>query len=215
MTLPTWFLSITALLTAVAHIRADYRGAAVQTYIFKPLTTGLILLVALLAPEPVSSSYQFLIVAGLLFSLAGDVFLMLPQDRFLAGLVSFLIAHLFYIAAFASEAGFLPAPLAALPLVLYGLLITGILWPHLGKMKGPATIYMLVILVMAWQAAGRWLEIGSTSALLAMVGALLFVVSDSTLALNRFRRPFPSAQAIVLGTYYAAQWLIAVSVGNL
>jgi uncharacterized membrane protein YhhN len=161
---------------------------------------------------PDFSSYKVAIVAGLLFSLAGDVFLMLPSDRFIAGLVSFLVAHLFYIAAFTSGTGF-GLSWRALPCALYGLLIFSILAPHLGKMKLPVAVYMVVILVMAWQAWERWGQTGQSTALLAFLGAVLFVVSDSALAVNRFRGQYASAQALILSTYFAAQWLIARSVG--
>jgi uncharacterized membrane protein YhhN len=62
-----------------------------------------------------------------------------------------------------------------------------ILAPHLGKMKLPVIVYMVVILVMAWQAWERWRQTGQSGALLAFLGAGLFVISDSALAINRFR----------------------------
>jgi len=71
---------------------------------------------------------------------------------------------------------------------------------------------MIVILVMLWRAWERFQAVGLTSALLAAVGAALFVFSDSLLAWNRFRGPFRSAEAVKLGAYFAAQWLIACSV---
>jgi uncharacterized membrane protein YhhN len=149
---------------------------------------------------------------GLLFSLAGDVFLMLPSDQFAAGLVSFLVAHLFYTAAFTSGTGF-GFSWRALPCALYGLAIFSILAPHLGEMKLPVVVYVVVILVMAWQAWERWPQTGQSAALLAFLGAVLFVVSDSALAVNRFRGQYQSAQALILSTYFAAQWLMARSVG--
>jgi iron(III) transport system permease protein len=99
--MPLIAISLVAVaISAFIHIRAEYRGPRRNVYIFKPLTTSLIILTALLLPDAVPAPYKWLIIAGLLFSLGGDVFLMLPQDRFVFGLVSFLIAHLFYIAAF-------------------------------------------------------------------------------------------------------------------
>jgi uncharacterized membrane protein YhhN len=93
-------MSLLVLLSASLHIRAEYSGPRWQVYVFKPLTTTLIIILALMATEPVSPFYQAMIVIGLVFSLGGDIFLMLPSDRFIGGLVSFLIAHLFYIVAF-------------------------------------------------------------------------------------------------------------------
>src|SRR5512143_3607936 len=73
-------------------------------YLFKPLTTILILAIALLPGTFITDPYARLIGLGLLFSLAGDIWLVLPADRFLYGLVSFLLAHLCYIAAFVTAA---------------------------------------------------------------------------------------------------------------
>ena len=73
-------------------------------------------------------------------------------------------------------------------------------------------ILTTAIAVMAWQAGARWLELEQPGALLASLGATLFAFSDGALAWNRFRRPFRPAQAIVLGTYFSAQWLIAAVV---
>jgi uncharacterized membrane protein YhhN len=64
---------------------------------------------------------------------------------------------------------------------------------------------------MTWQALNRWASAGDAGSASALAGALLFVASDSALAWNRFRAEFKSAQAVVLGTYFAAQLLIALS----
>jgi uncharacterized membrane protein YhhN len=205
-------LTLLAILSASLHIRAEYRGPQYHVYLFKPLTMVFILLMAAQAGWPGPPRYKVAIIAGLLFSLAGDVFLMLPSDRFVAGLVSFLIAHLFYIAAFTSGTGF-GFSWRLLPCAIYGILIFSILAPHLGGMKLPVLVYMVVILVMAWQAWERWSQTGQSAALLAFLGAVLFVISDSALAVNRFRGGYKGAQALILSTYFAAQWLIARSVG--
>jgi alkenylglycerophosphocholine hydrolase len=65
--------------------------------------------------------------------------------------------------------------------------------------------------LMALQASGRWLAVGGWGSAAAGAGALLFVASDSALAWNRFRGEFRGAQIFILGTYFAAQWLIALS----
>jgi uncharacterized membrane protein YhhN len=194
-------------------IRAEYLGPRLQVYIFKPLTTILILVIAVLVGKSSSSIYKYLIFAGLVFSLAGDVFLMLPSDQFIAGLVSFLIAQLLYIAAFTTGKGFSFNWLSAIPFLVYGVVIYVVLSPHLGSMRLPVIVYMLAILAMAWQGWERWSTLSEKGALLGFAGAALFVISDSVLALNRFRGEFASARALTLTTYYAAQWLIALSIG--
>ena len=114
-------LVLLVILTATVHIWSEYRGPRLRAYIFKPLTMVFILLIAIFG-QATLPLYRYMIIAGLVFSLAGDVFLMLPSDRFVAGLVAFLIAHLFYIVAFMSEISLLIWwPL--IPLVTYGIVI--------------------------------------------------------------------------------------------
>jgi uncharacterized membrane protein YhhN len=206
-------LTLLALISATLHIHAESVGAMRRVYLFKPLTMIWIILIALMEKSPVSAFYKYMIVAGLVCSLLGDIFLMLPSDRFVPGLLSFLVAHLFYIAAFASGGVHLPTALwYAIPFLLYGSVMLRALFPHLGRMELPVLVYMLVILVMAWLALSRWAGTGQAGSALAFFGALLFTVSDSTLAVNRFKGRIDHAQFYILSTYFTAQWLIALSV---
>jgi uncharacterized membrane protein YhhN len=100
-----------------------------------------------------------------------------------------------------------------IPLLIYGLVMGVLLLPAVKpKLRLPVALYLLIILIMAWRAVERWAQMGDANSTFALAGALFFVVSDSVLALDRFRRPFPSARAIVLSTYFLAQWLIALSI---
>jgi len=205
-------LSVLVFGSALLHIRAEYKGPRVHVYVFKPLTMVFIILLALQGARPDASPYKYAIIAGLGFSLVGDIFLMLPLKRVIAGLASFLVAHLCYIVAFSanirlSVSGFLLAFF-----LLYVIIMFAVLFPHLGKMKLPVLVYELVIVMMAWRAVERWVQIGDTGALLALAGAILFVISDSAWATNQFVRRYKSAQALILGSYFCAQWLIALSV---
>lgn len=209
---PALLLSVPIAVSAVLTIVAEQRGARRRVYLFKPLTTVLAFVLAATAREPVSGGYQALMCAGLLFSLAGDVFLMLPRDRFVAGLASFLVAHGFYVAAFAPWPPLVRAPAALLVLAIVGAGLLRALWTHLGRLRLPVAVYAAALLGMAWQAAERWTALGTTAALLAAAGAALFVVSDAVLAWQRFRQRYRYGQVAVLATYFAAQWLIAMSV---
>lgn len=201
-------LSLLALASALLTILAEYRGPRLHVYVFKPLTVALIILVALQTKHETAQQYKSLIIAGLLCSLAGDVFLMLPRDRFVAGLVSFLVAHLFYIAAFAAGVRAWSVWWAA-ALLVYGASMLWLLWRGFGKLKAAVVVYVAAILLMAWAALSRRPDAGGGA--WAAAGALLFVASDSALAWDRFGRRFKVAQALILSTYFAAQWLIAVS----
>ena len=178
----------------------------------KPLTTGLIIAVAAVAPIPVPAAYKTLVLAGLVFSLLGDIALMFPEKRFTAGLVAFLAAQVLYILAFRPRPGNPPSAATFLPFVLFGLLMFFLLAPKLGPMKVPVFVYIAAITAMAGFAAARYVDLGGTRTLLAFVGAVLFLVSDSVLAYDRFARKVPAARLLVLGTYFPAQLLIALSV---
>src|SRR5829696_1024527 len=98
-------LSILAFFSAVLAVLSAYQKRRLTHYLFKPLTVVLIILIALQAKHSTTPFYRQAIIAGLIFSLAGDIFLMLPRDRFIPGLVSFLFVHVFYVAAFTYESG--------------------------------------------------------------------------------------------------------------
>jgi uncharacterized membrane protein YhhN len=201
---------VSAALTLAGHYLHPPRPLLIL--LFKPLTTILILVVALLPGTLQSSAYARLIAAGLIFSLVGDVLLVLP-DRFLHGLGAFLLAQVAYILAFRGGAQAQGFAVVALVLAAVAGGMLWYLWPTLGAhLKAPVTVYVVIIALMAALAVGRWLAQPSTSALLAAAGALLFMGSDATLAVNRFRQPFRLAELVVLVTYFAAQWLIARSV---
>jgi uncharacterized membrane protein YhhN len=205
-------LTALAFVSAILTINAAYRNQRLAHYVFKPLTIVFIIFIALQPNHPASSFYRYMIIAGLLFSLAGDIFLMLPQDRFfIRGLISFLVAHVFYIAAFLGESGRALSLRGVVPFLIYGALMMRVLWSHLGKMRLPVLLYMLAILTMGWTATSRWILTEQTGSLLAMLGALFFIASDSLLALNKFKGRFPSAELLIFSTYAIAQWLIALS----
>lgn len=150
----TLYLCIAIAICAVAAIVATVRGWKRGVYVLKPLTTLLILALAWHLPS-MQLFYKILIEAGLVFSLFGDVFLMLPRDRFVAGLVSFLVAHLLYVGAFTD--GWRAWPLTGwliVPFVAYAVVLLRILLPHVPSALKPAVIvYAAALLVMAWQAA--------------------------------------------------------------
>jgi uncharacterized membrane protein YhhN len=207
----TLLLSAGTLVAVLAQLRGEYRGPRALLYLAKPSATLLVLALAASAPPGAEPWVARWILLGLAFSLAGDVLLMLPSDRFAAGLASFLVAHLCYLAGFTREAGFQLALPALLPLLAAAALVVRRLAPGLGGMRVPVLVYVAALLLMAWQALGRSLVLPGAGPVLAAAGACLFVVSDSALALARFHRPFASSRAVVAITYFAAQWLIALS----
>jgi uncharacterized membrane protein YhhN len=205
-------LTFLCAVSAAIYIVGESYAVREVIYVFKPLTMVLIIAIAFWIKPTTAGLYKRLIMTGLLSSLAGDIFLMLPDDRFMPGLVCFLVAHLFYISAFISGGLRISVRWSLGPFLLYGAAFFIVLVPRLGDFKAPVSVYLLVILVMAWQALNRWSVTRRYEALLAFVGALLFVLSDSVIALDRFVQPFGAAMAIIATTYFIAQWLIACSV---
>jgi uncharacterized membrane protein YhhN len=216
---PLTFLGISAIAAAALstwfHLRAEYQGPRWQVYVFKPSTTALLLLLAALSTTAHGARYQLAIGLGLTCSLMGDVLLMLPRDRFVPGLASFLLAHLAYVVAFTSGVPIGTAPALALPLAAAAIPLLWLLWPALGTLRIPVILYTATILLMVWLAWGRSWALPTLGSTFAAAGATLFMASDGILALNRFRRPFRSAQALVMISYVVAQALIALSVGTL
>jgi len=215
--LSVWLAALAVAASATMAVVAAHRDDRRGVYVFKPLTTILVIVATLWIFGPATRRYQDLILLGLALSLAGDVFLMLPRDRFVAGLASFLAAHVAYIAAFTLGVGFAPAQLPWLaPFAFFGLMVVVYLWRGLpdAALKGAVAAYVVVIVAMAWRAAvrARSPTLPLTTAAAALGGAVLFLASDSVLAIDRFRRPFRAAQPVVLATYWAAQFLIGLSV---
>lgn len=211
MTKSLWGLTIVAAVSACLTIWAEYYGPAWLLYTCKPLTMLAIISIVFTGNVNQSSNYRNAILVGLVFSMAGDILLMLPIDMFKAGLVSFLIAHLIYIAGFMSGRPRQQRWLTLIPWGIYGILIYLVLAPYLGVLKIPVGIYVIVILVMGWQARERWLFFRDKATIIALAGAIFFIISDSFHALHRFREPFATGRLLTLSTYFTAQWLLAIS----
>jgi uncharacterized membrane protein YhhN len=154
--------------------------------------------------------HALLLSAALILSSIGDVFLDVEPERlFVYGLGAFLLAHLAYIALFArfrigprdlpsSRRFWITATL------VYVVLISFWLVPGLGPLQAPVAVYICVITLMAATA------LISRFHWRAAAGALLFLTSDSLLAVAKFKTPFPARGYLIWATYYAAQYLIVI-----
>jgi uncharacterized membrane protein YhhN len=203
-------LTIVTVLAGTATIICHSGSLRRLQYLFKPLTMLAIIASAALAQSGSMSSYGIAVVAGLVCSLVGDVFLINPARLVKAG-ISFFIAHLCYISAFASTGQARP-PLAPLVLLLIvGVLLLGWFWSGLGHLKIPVTLYGLALVTMVWLACSAWLVQSGSAQAMAATGSLLFLISDALIAVKRVKRGFAFAELLILATYFTAQWLIALS----
>jgi len=156
-----------------------------------------------------------IIIAALVFSWVGDIFLQIKTGGdmfFLAGLISFLTTHILYTIVFFGTTGIFifqkTKRLLLLIIILYGALTIYTILPGLGNMQIPVTIYGIVITGMVISAVSRFGKVNDSSYLIVFFGALLFLISDSLIAFNRFKQPFPVAALLIMITYIFGQFLI-------
>jgi len=202
------------LIVLGAHIAGIQLNNETLQFVSKPLLVPVLMGYFLFETRGLASSFKKWIILALFFSWAGDLLLMfVSKDEifFLLGLGSFLLAHIFYIIFFHQvrirETVKGNPWLLVIVVIYYGALISW-LSPYLGDMKIPVRIYGIVISFMFMLAmhmlfiknkrAGKWM----------MAGALLFVISDSVLAINKFYNPFEMAGVVIMFTYGLAQLFI-------
>ncbi len=195
-------ITAAALLTGlVLDLKSLYIAA-------KPLLMVMLLLYFVTSSQN-HPAWRHLVTLALVFSWAGDVFL-ISSDWFVAGLASFLVAHIFYIAAYhkTGAAKNNPQPLAVAVFALYGVCLVWFIYPGLHDLKAPVILYALVLLGMGVWAFKRKGGTNTASFRLVATGAVLFVLSDSLIALNRFAFAVPAERILVMSVYMTAQYLI-------
>ena len=207
---------IVYILVLVADLFAVYTGNETLRYITKPLLMPLLVVLFISLTTSFTSSLKKWIIPALLFSWAGDVLLMFESTNgnfFIFGLVAFLIAHIFYILFYESiirREDLRKNYWWFLPVIIYYIALIYMLSPNLGDMKLPVRIYGIVICYMLIQAlqTGRIKDTGAASFMIG--GAVLFIISDSILAFNKFYEPFKYAGLAIMLTYGLAQLFIVL-----
>lgn len=161
-----------------------------------------------------NSPLKLFVLSALFFSWAGDVLLMFQQQNsifFLLGLSSFLIAHLFYIFFFhriRKEQNIKSQLWTLLVVAAYYSVLIALLSPWLGEMRLPVRVYGLVISFMLLLALHMFYISNKTAGRYMVAGAILFVISDSVLAINKFWKPVPAGDVVIMLTYGLAQFYI-------
>ena len=180
----------------------------------KPLIIVLLVGYFLTAVKAFTEPLKKWLLAALFFSWAGDVLLMFQSTNekyFLAGLIAFLFAHIFYIVFFHIirireniKSNWL---LLLIVVIYYGTLIS-ILSPYLGDLKLPVRIYGAIISFMFMLAMYMLFIKDKSAGRRMMFGAFLFLLSDTILAINKFYFSFEAAGIIIMLTYGMAQLFI-------
>ena len=204
------FLSLAVLVSAIIAIIYRQRENIKIYSVFKPLTTVLIILIALIIFTKTSSTYSAMMIAALFFSLAGDVFL-INKKYFLQGLSAFLIAHIGFTIGFTSLYGFTWYLVPLVLLVLIGGGYYNYLRKDLGKYSIPVSIYITVIVVMNWQAIGLVINDGKIVFISIAIASIMFSFSDSVIAYNMFKKPLKMAETLILSTYWISIFIFTIA----
>jgi len=204
---PTSFRAHAFVCVAILSRFVDWMRFVEVSVALKPIPVLILLAGVLRWGRP--GRPRTLVAVGLALGALGDVLLEWPGDLFVPGLVAFLASHLAYTAAFVVQDR-APATLWLLLYAVLGAAVFSTLAPGLGPMMVPVSVYVVVIVGMAWRAGALLGRVTGGGA--AIVGASLFLLSDSMLAYNKFHTSFTLASEAVMVSYWAAQFWIARSV---
>ncbi len=214
------FASCLYILVGALDISIEFTGHTSLRYFTRPLLMPV--LIGVYTQGTVSLVRRdWFVIAALIFSWFGDLALMIAAGSkvlFLTGLVSFLIAHLFYINAYRlvrdrSAVMILGAkPWLAIPILVFLVAMLSLVLPAVTPdMWAPITVYTLVIGTMSIFALNRYKRVSDNSFWLVFIGALTFMLSDSLIAINTFlyHGSLYMSGVWIMSTYIAGQYMIA------
>jgi uncharacterized membrane protein YhhN len=192
-------LNILFLIFSTLYIALDNVQNVPVYFVLKIIPIAILFFVVYKTPKFFGKT---ILLFALFFSACGD--LLLSFDLFIFGIAAFLIAQLHYATHFVRHwRGLKTRWLLSLLMVGYMLFMAWLLMPHLGELRLPVLAYLIVISLMGLMAIQS-----SLSLQWSVLGALVFIVSDSLIAVNKFIHPIPMSGEAIMLTYYAAQWLI-------
>ena len=220
-------VSVIFWIVSLAHLIAIVVGWLPGIAATKPLLMPILMWWFFQATAANRTKPHKIFLAGLLFSWFGDLFLMFVSQNelfFLAGLGSFLITHILYVIAFKNDSlqGSSPRiltrkPHLGSPLLLLFMALMWVLFPNIpADMKIPVIVYASVITLMTLAALNRHGRIGNNSFKLVLIGAVVFMLSDSTIAINKFiyDGELWGASFVIMLLYISGQSLIAKGLVN-
>ncbi len=216
-------LSIAYFTIATLEIFADLSDKIILLYVTKPLLMIILMILFSLNGFMEGKKFGKAIMVGLFFSLWGDVFLMFRDDNlFIFGLGSFLMAHLAYIYGFVSNTRescittgkIIGNFFLVIPFFIFLRYFMGYIGPFIRSSPDtsdfiiPVWVYGLTITTMGYVATVRANVVSKLSFRTIFIGAILFIVSDSIIAINKFVQEIPYSAFWIMSTYVTAQFLI-------
>ncbi len=185
-------------------------------YFSKPLIVISLLLFFAQNSHHVNKKTKRLMFLALIMSLVGDIALLFESKGelfFIAGLGSFLLAHIMYVLVFVKDKDAKAKnKVFLITTLLYGSILFYVLKGNLKELLIPVLIYMIVILIMANTAYIRKKEEAKVSYKYVLIGAIFFMLSDSLLAINMFYKPIYMSSILIMSTYGVAQLMIVLGI---
>ena len=211
----TRILTLFYFTIGIAFIISHYLQLPFTAFITKVLIIPPLMVIFILNLRRDSNRLHKYMFAGLFFSWIGDVLLEVPgggEVMFMAGLGGFLLSLVMYAFVFFRTPGknevFRGRFYLLIPVLLYGIAMGLYLYDHLGEMRLPVIVYETAMIAMLAGAVSRIGKVNRISYIMVLAGAILFIISDSVLAINKFVQLVSLSTLIIMGTYIAAQWLI-------
>lgn len=208
---PRVLIMIFFIIIAVGDIVAIKYDKLKLRYVTKTLLIPLIALFYIVS----IANLNGMVLSALICCFLGDFFLLWSQKKafFIAGLLSFLMGHIFYTIAFLQTTSFLSGIpkwfyFSLFPYIWYGIFILKKLNPYLCSMKVPVIVYLIVILIMSFTSFSRIWALKGVSFWLPFTGSIFFIASDSLLAFRNFKLKLSRGWISIMITYILAQLLI-------
>lgn len=210
------FLHIVIIPLFILELVSRWRGGHTLEYAVKPWL--MVWIIAYFFTNAKNHRNGFIIFIAFFFSWIGDMFLMVAHSvevLFYAGVGGFFIAQLAYIGSFLHSATdpkrglIFTRPRWVLPFIIYLAVILGLILKGMSGIMIPViVIYAFSLIMMSMAALNRKNIASSRSFILVFAGSILFVLSDSMIAVNKFYFEIPKSSFLIMLTYFPAQYLI-------
>jgi len=195
------------IVVSIGDLYGVVTGNSTIEAVFKPLILTLLVIFYLVSV----TKPNFWVVSAMFFSFVGDVFLLFNESYFVFGLGSFLITHLIYIkisSGFLKKISTRKLFLVSIPFVLFLVLLIGLIYPNLNELKIPVFAYATIIATFGVVALLNYVEEKSTENGWYLIGVLVFMISDSLIAIDKFYQTNEIYGVLIMITYILAQYLI-------